>query len=310
MATITELIDIAQADMSTNQGLALVDMSKQGTPILHYVTKYVSVVPGAGPVRWKCWLDDGDFVIANEDGQIPEDPTRKIVVVDTTIREDGYASSSAITRGEGGSVTKTERGIEKLNARETIAMNVMVNILKTLEDPIEISNTAIDMLVGKSFRIAQTFLDTASAKRDELGENITETTDAEDPVESIANKLDEISSAIGETIAEKITSIADSLSTGGDVVSAITAKKEVEIVGGAVDAVIVNDEPLNVSGAVDANVTNESLPTTSTVEFPDRTLDVHLTDSWITANVDIQYVGGKSVDYGDAVPVKIVDNNN
>lgn len=293
--------------MRSNQGLAMVDISKPGTPILNYVTKYVSVVPGEGPV--KCWLDNGDFVIADKDGVIPDAPTRKIVVVDTKIKEDGYASSSEITRGEGGSTTRTEQGIEKLNARETIAMNVMVNILKTMKDPIEISNTAIDMLVGKSFRIAQTFLDTASAKREELGENITETTDSEDPVENIAKKLDSISEAISETIAEKITAIADSLSSGGEVVSAITAKKDVQIVGGAVDAVIVNEAPLNVTGSVDAYVTNSSLPTTATVEFPDKIIDVNLTNSWITANVDIQYLGGHYIPYTDpAIPVRIVEN--
>lgn len=216
MATTTNIIDITYDEMRSNQGLAMVDISKPGTPILNFVTKYVSVVPDEGPV--KCWLDNGDFVIADKDGVIPDAPTRKIVVVDTTISEDGYASQSVITRGDGGSTTKTEKGIDKLNARETIAMNVMINILNTMNEPVEISNTAIEMLVSKSFTIAQTFLDTASAKRDELGENvIKETTDAEDTAERIADKLDTLSEVISDSIAEKLSTIADSLVTGIDV---------------------------------------------------------------------------------------------
>lgn len=213
MATTTRPIEeIPCYNKRADQGLVMVDASNPDKPILHYVVKSANFPPATGDKSFvKCWLDNGKIVYVDSDGNLQDDPNKKIVVAETSIQEEGYKSSSTTTRGEEGSSTTTEQGIDKLNARETIAMNVMVSILKTMNDPIGISNTAIDMLVNKSFTIAQTFLDKANSKRVELGENVSEQMESDDPIENISIKLESISKAIAANKEIDVRIIEDNI---------------------------------------------------------------------------------------------------
>lgn len=173
----------------------------------------------------RCWLDDGRTISANARGEVYG--TEEVLAVSNKeiTNTSNVPSSSATTRAEGEktiTVTTTE-GIDNLNARETIALNVLCGIVGNVENPLEMNNLSIDSAVKKSFKFAQSFIDNAKALRESLGENTNETSSESSITDDYEESLRKINTNLSKLadISSSLTSIDISMHDNGDMVEAI-----------------------------------------------------------------------------------------
>ena len=171
----------------------------------------------AGSNTILCYLSNGRTIVCNEQGFNKENSSEVLRIVEASIDEQSYKPQTTTnTRADAASgnttTTTTHSGIGKLNARESIALNVMNGIIAGLDDVMQVSDNMINVIVEKSFRFAQAFLDAANETRISLDENS----------ESIVSSSDE------ESESGKIYDLLKSVMTSGEetLISAILASKD------------------------------------------------------------------------------------